>query len=94
MGTVVFPGAQLKIYLTASAEHRAERRYKQLISKGNSATLASIQQDLEARDARDMSRKAAPLKPADDAKLLDNSYLSIENSVDQVIEWWQGSRPF
>ncbi|MES2362572.1 MAG: bifunctional 3-phosphoshikimate 1-carboxyvinyltransferase/cytidylate kinase [Pseudomonadota bacterium] len=94
MGTVVFPGAPLKIYLTASAEHRAERRYKQLISKGNSATLVGIQQDLEARDARDMSRKAAPLKPADNAKLLDNSYLSIEKSVDQVIDWWQGNRPF
>ncbi|MES2189630.1 MAG: bifunctional 3-phosphoshikimate 1-carboxyvinyltransferase/cytidylate kinase [Pseudomonadota bacterium] len=94
MGTVVFPDAPLKIYLTASAGHRAERRYKQLISKGIPATIAAIQQDLEARDARDMSRKAAPLKPADDALLLDNSYLSIEKSVDQVIDWWQGKRPF
>ena len=94
MGTVVFPDAALKIYLTASAEHRAARRYKQLISKGNSATLQHIQQDLEARDARDMSREAAPLKPADDATLLDNSYLSIEKSVDQVIDWWQGKRSF
>ena len=94
MGTVVFPDAALKIYLTASAEHRAERRHKQLISKGNSATISHIQQDLEARDARDMSRTAAPLKPADDATLLDNSYLSIEKSVDQVIDWWQGKRPF
>ena len=94
MGTVVFPDAALKIYLTASAEHRAARRYKQLISKGNSATLQLIQQDLEARDARDMSREAAPLKPADDATLLDNSYLSIEKSVDQVIDWWQGKRSF
>ena len=94
MGTVVFPDAALKIYLTASTTHRAERRHKQLISKGNSATISHIQQDLEARDARDMSRKAAPLKPADDAVLLDNSYLSIEKSVDQVIDWWQGKRPF
>ena len=94
MGTVVFPDAALKIYLTASSAHRAERRYKQLISKGNSATISHIQQDLEARDARDMSRKAAPLKPDDDAVLLDNSYLSIEKSVDQVIDWWQGKRPF
>ena len=94
MGTVVFPDAALKIYLTASSTHRAERRHKQLISKGNSATISHIQQDLEARDARDMSRKAAPLKPADDAVLLDNSYLSIEKSVDQVIDWWQGKRPF
>ena len=94
MGTVVFPDASLKIYLTASARHRAERRHKQLISKGNSATLVDIQQDLEARDARDMSRQAAPLKPADDALLLDNSDLSIELSVDQVLDWWQGTRPF
>jgi 3-phosphoshikimate 1-carboxyvinyltransferase len=65
-----------------------------LISKGNPVTIAEIQQDLEARDARDSSRKAAPLKPADDARLLDNSYLSIEKSVDQVIDWWQGTRPF
>ncbi|MEO7887262.1 MAG: bifunctional 3-phosphoshikimate 1-carboxyvinyltransferase/cytidylate kinase [Polaromonas sp.] len=94
MGTVIFPDAPLKIYLTASARHRAERRHKQLISKGNSAIISEIQQDLEARDARDSSRKTAPLKPADDARPLDNSYLSIEKSVDQVIDWWQGTRPF
>ena len=94
MGTVIFPDAPLKIYLTASARHRAERRYKQLISKGIPATIAEIQQDLEARDARDMSRQSAPLKPADDAKLLDNSALSIEESVAQVLSWWQGTRPF
>ena len=94
MGSVVFPDAPLKIYLTASAQHRAERRHKQLISKGNSATLQDIQQSLEARDARDMSRQAAPLRPADDAMLLDNSDLSIEKSVHQVIDWWQGTRPF
>lgn len=94
MGTVIFPGAQLKVYLTASALHRAERRHKQLISKGNPTTIAAIAQDLEARDARDMSRSTAPLKPADDALMLDNSDLSIEKSVDQVIDWWQGTRPF
>ena len=94
MGTVIFPEAALKIYLTASAAHRAERRHKQLILKGNPATLEDIQQDLEARDTRDMSRKAAPLKPADDALLLDNSDLSIQKSVDQVIDWWQGRQPF
>ncbi|UUZ67543.1 bifunctional 3-phosphoshikimate 1-carboxyvinyltransferase/cytidylate kinase [Polaromonas sp. P2-4] len=94
MGTIVFPDAPLKIYLTASALHRAERRHKQLISKGNSTTIVEIQQDLEARDARDMSRQTAPLKPADDARLLDNSDLLIEKSVDQVIDWWQGTRPF
>ena len=94
MGTVVFPHASLKIYLTASALHRAERRHKQLIPKGNTTTIAAIQLDLEARDARDMSRKAAPLKPAEDARLLDNSDLSIEKSLDQVIDWWHGTRPF
>ncbi|RYX95278.1 MAG: bifunctional 3-phosphoshikimate 1-carboxyvinyltransferase/cytidylate kinase [Comamonadaceae bacterium] len=94
MGTVIFPDAPLKVYLTASALHRAERRHKQLISKGNPATIAAIQQDLEARDARDMNRATAPLKPADDALMLDNSDLSIEKSVDQVIDWWQGTRPF
>ena len=94
MGPVVFPDAALKIYLTASALHRAERRHKQLIPKGNTTTIAAIQLDLEARDARDMSRKAAPLKPAEDARLLDNSDLSIEKSLDQVIDWWHGTRPF
>ena len=94
MGTVIFPDATLKIYLTASARHRAERRHKQLISKGISVTIQKIQQDLEARDARDMSRQSAPLKPADDAKPLDNSELSIEESVAQVLDWWQGTRPF
>ena len=94
MGTVVFPDASLKIYLTASALHRAERRHKQLISKGNTTTIAAIQQDLEARDARDMSRKVAPLKPSEEARLLDNSDLSIEKSLDQVIDWWHDTRPF
>ena len=94
MGTVIFPDATLKIFLTASARHRAERRHKQLISKGNSATLQNIQQDLEARDARDMSRQTAPLKPAEHAKLLDNSDLSIEKSTNQVLDWWQCTRPF
>lgn len=94
MGTVIFPDAPLKIFLTASVRHRAERRHKQLISKGISATIAGIQQDLEARDARDMSRQSAPLKPADDARPLDNSALSIDQSVEQVLSWWQGIRPF
>ena len=94
MGSVIFPDAPLKIYLTASSAHRAERRHKQLISKGNSATLKRIQEDLEARDKRDTSRSTAPLKPADNAKFLDNSDLSIEKSVHQVLDWWQSTRPF
>ena len=94
MGSIIFPDAALKIYLTASALHRAERRHKQLISKANSPTIELVQKDLEARDERDMSREHAPLKPADEARLLDNSDLSIKKSVDHVIAWWQETRPF
>ena len=94
MGTVIFPDAPLKVYLTASAACRAERRYKQLISKGIPATLDSLRADLEARDARDSSRVVAPLKPADDAQLLDNSDLTVETSVETVLAWWQGKQPF
>jgi len=94
MGTVIFPQAPLKVYLTASAARRAERRHKQLISKGFSTTLDSLRQDLEARDARDSSRSVAPLKPAADALLLDNSDQTIEESVNQVLTWWHGKQPF
>ena len=93
MGTVIFPAAALKVFLTASARCRAGRRHKQLISKGISATLAGIEQDLEARDLRDSSRQSAPLKPAQDAKLLDNSEHSIEQSIGIVLDWWRGNRP-
>jgi 3-phosphoshikimate 1-carboxyvinyltransferase len=94
MGTVVFPQATLKVYLTASAATRAERRHKQLISKGISSNIADLRADLEARDARDKNRSVAPLRPAEDALLLDNSALSIEDSVQQVLGWWQQRRPF
>jgi 3-phosphoshikimate 1-carboxyvinyltransferase len=94
MGTVIFPDAPLKVFLTASAVCRAERRYKQLISKGIPATLDSLRADLEARDARDTTRSVAPLKPAVDAKLLDNSDLTVQASVIQVLDWWQGKQPF
>jgi len=94
MGTVVFPDAGLKIFLTASAAERAARRHKQLISKGVSASIESLRADLEARDARDRNRAAAPLRPAGDALLLDNSGLSIEDSVALVLKWWQDRRPF
>ncbi len=94
MGTVIFPEAALKVYLTATAARRAERRHKQLISKGFSTTLDSLRQDLEARDARDSSRSVAPLKPAADALLLDNSDQTIDESVAQVLQWWQGKQPF
>jgi 3-phosphoshikimate 1-carboxyvinyltransferase len=94
MGTAIFPGAPLKVFLTASAACRAERRYKQLISKDLSTTLDSLRADLEARDARDTSRSVSPLRPAQDALLLDNSDLSVEESVRQVLVWWQGKQPF
>jgi 3-phosphoshikimate 1-carboxyvinyltransferase len=94
MGTVVFFDAPLKVFLTASAEHRAERRHKQLISKGFSANIDALRADLEARDARDSTRAVAPLKPAEDAQLLDNSDLSIEQSVERVLAMWEQRRPF
>jgi 3-phosphoshikimate 1-carboxyvinyltransferase len=94
MGTVVFFDAPLKVFLTASAAQRAERRYKQLISKGISANIDALRADLEARDLRDATRAVAPLRPAEDALLLDNSELTIEQSVDKVLEMWAARRPF
>ncbi len=94
MGTVVFPTAALKVFLTASAEQRALRRHKQLISKGNAANIAALRADLEARDQRDQTRQVAPLKAAQDALLLDNSELSAEQSAAQVLSWWQQRNAF
>ncbi|MCE2659775.1 MAG: bifunctional 3-phosphoshikimate 1-carboxyvinyltransferase/cytidylate kinase [Rubrivivax sp.] len=94
MGTVVFPDAALKVFLVASAEQRAQRRHKQLISKGFSASISALRADLEARDERDKNRASAPLKPAEDALLLDNSNLGIDESVQQVLQWWAQRRPF
>ncbi|HYD74635.1 bifunctional 3-phosphoshikimate 1-carboxyvinyltransferase/cytidylate kinase [Ramlibacter sp.] len=94
MGTVIFPDAQLKVFLTASAAKRAERRHKQLISKGLAPTIDTLRADLEARDARDANRAVAPLKPAQDALLLDNSEQSVEDSVAQVLAWWEARQPF
>jgi 3-phosphoshikimate 1-carboxyvinyltransferase len=94
MGTVIFPDAPLKVYLTASAATRASRRHKQLISKGISSTIAALRADLEARDLRDSSRSVAPLKPAQDAVLLDNSDQSIPESIDLVVGWWESKQPF
>ena len=94
MGTVIFPHAPLKVYLWASAQCRAERRYKQLISKGISANISTLLADLEARDARDMNRATAPLKPAEDSLQLDSSEMTIEEVVAQVLSWWQERQPF
>lgn len=86
MGTVVFPHAQIKVFLTASPEARAERRYKQLIEKGNPANLAALVRDMRARDERDTQRAVAPLKPAPDATLLDSTSLTIDQVVEAVLE--------
>ncbi|MBI1626840.1 bifunctional 3-phosphoshikimate 1-carboxyvinyltransferase/cytidylate kinase [Comamonas suwonensis] len=94
MGTVIFPHAPLKVYLWASAQCRAERRYKQLISKGISANISTLLADLEARDARDMNRATAPLKPAEDSLQLDSSQMTIEEVVAQVLSWWQERQLF
>jgi len=94
MGTVVFVDAPLKVYLTASAAQRAERRHKQLISKGFPANIDTLRADLEARDLRDTTRPVAPLKPAEDAVLLDNSTLTIDESVEKVLGMWAARRPF
>ena len=85
MGTVIFPDAAAKVFLTASAEARAKRRYKQLIEKGNSASLSALVADMQARDARDTARAVAPLKPAPDALLLDTTEMDIESAVQAVL---------
>lgn len=88
MGSVVFPQARLKVFLTASAQVRAERRYKQLIEKGFSANLPTLLAELQARDARDQARPVAPLRQEADAFLLDTDKLSIEQAVAQVLAWF------
>lgn len=85
MGTVVFPDATLKIFLTASAEERARRRYLQLKAKGDDVNLASLLDEIRARDERDTQRAVAPLKPADDAIQLDSTALSIEQVLGQIL---------
>lgn len=89
MGSVVFPDATLKIFLTASCEERAQRRYKQLIEKGFDANLAALFQDLSERDARDAARAVAPLKQAADAALLDTTGLTIDQAVEQVLQGYR-----
>jgi cytidylate kinase len=86
MGTVVFPGAQLKIFLDASPEERATRRYKQLKGKGLDANLSKLVADIRERDERDRNRPVAPLRPADDAVIVDSTTLSIDEVLDRVLE--------
>lgn len=85
MGTVVFPDAPFKVFLTASAQARAERRYQQLNAQGEDVKIATLLQEIEARDARDMGRKAAPLKAADDAITIDTTEFSIEQVLERVL---------
>lgn len=95
MGTTIFPDAPLKVFLTASAECRAQRRFKQLIDKGLPANMRDLLADLQARDARDMQRSASPLRPAEDAEHWDNSAeRTVEDAVQQVLTWWQQRQPF
>ncbi len=93
MGTVVFPDATLKIFLTASPEVRAERRYKQLIEKGISANLRALSRDLQERDARDANRAVAPLVPAPDSQVLDSSALSVDAVVEQILKRYGERHP-
>jgi cytidylate kinase len=86
MGTVVFTSAPLKIYLTASAEERARRRFEQLKEKGFGATLATLVEDIRTRDDRDMNREVAPLCPADDAVVIDSTTLSVDDVVDRILD--------
>jgi len=85
MGTVVFPDALVKVFVTASVEERARRRYKQLIAKGISVTMESLVRDIRERDERDEGRAAAPLRPASDAVILDTTDLTIEAAIDRVL---------
>ncbi len=91
MGTVVFPDARVKAFVTASAEERARRRHKQLIAKGISVTMDSLLRDIRERDARDAGRAAAPLRPADDAVLLDTTNLTIDEAVARVLALYRAA---
>ncbi|MDF0605595.1 (d)CMP kinase [Neisseriaceae bacterium TC5R-5] len=89
MGSIVFPMALLKIFLTASQEERAERRYKQLINKGESANLPQIKLDIINRDVRDATRSIAPLRHESDALLLDTTQLNVDQAVEKILMWFQ-----
>ena len=89
MGTIVFPDATLKVFLTATPEVRAERRYKQLIEKGMDANLRALSRDLQERDARDANRAVAPLVPASDSQVLDSSALSIDEVAERIVRWYR-----
>ncbi len=89
MGTAIFPDAQLKVFLTASPDERAKRRYKQLIEKGNDVKIADLVTDIKERDERDMNRSASPLKPAQDAHIIDTSELNIDEVFEKVMQLYK-----
>lgn len=91
MASVVFPDAQLKVFLTASAEERARRRHKQLIEKGFDANLSTLLQDIRLRDARDSERSVAPLQKSVDAQIIDTTGLSIQEVVAQILQWFESA---
>ncbi|HMH18596.1 MAG TPA: (d)CMP kinase [Burkholderiales bacterium] len=91
MGSVVFPDADLKVFLTASLQARAERRHKQLKEKGIAATLPTLLQDLRERDARDASRSVAPLRQSPGARLLDTSAMSAAQAATRIVDWYRGA---
>ena len=92
MGSVVFPNATLKVFLTASVEARADRRTKQLKQKGMSAIMADVVKDLRIRDERDMTRPVAPLRHLQDAQLLDTTEISAEEAVERILGWYRNLR--
>jgi cytidylate kinase len=89
MGTIVFPDAQVKVFVTATPEERARRRHKQLIAKGISVTMDSLLRDIRERDARDSARMVAPLRPAPDAVILDTTDLTIEAAIGSVLDLYR-----
>ena len=92
IGTVVLPNAECKIYLTASSQVRAKRRYKELVEKGETCDLKAIEQDIIARDKEDMNREIAPLTQAEDAVLVDSSDMTIDEVVNKICELAEGSK--
>ncbi|MBK8163325.1 MAG: (d)CMP kinase [Gammaproteobacteria bacterium] len=89
MGTVVFPDAQLKVFLQASPDERASRRYKQLKDKGISVSLSALLKEIEERDMRDSGRRIAPMKPAEGAVMIDTTHMGIEEVVDSILQAWE-----
>jgi cytidylate kinase len=87
MGSMVFPDSRLKVFLTASAKERAKRRHKQLKDKGIDVSLPALSRDIEDRDRRDSERSVAPLRPADDARMLDSSELTIDEVTQTILDW-------